>query len=207
MKDDVFSVYCEVLDLAPKWMDVGLMLGLEHSSLEKISTTYQESPRECIILCLMEVLEHWLKQMYDVDRHGLPTWKKMVEVTAHPVAGNDPALAATLARNHQGMQHTMYFSTIFSNAAEYQIFINKWADERPKLCLILNIASSRCKKCYMKHHTFMLYFLAVLYSTARKYNIKQVSFAQCYICLLHMPSCNFSCNVLSCNVLKLAIKN
>ena len=108
MEDDLFSVYCEVLDLAPNWMDVGLMLGLRHACLEEIGTTYHERPRDCLKKALVE----WLKQAYNTVKSGLPTWKKMVEVTAHPVAGNNPALAATLARNHQGMQHTAYTSVI-----------------------------------------------------------------------------------------------
>ena len=109
MEDDLFSVYCEVIDLAPNWMDVALMLGLRHSYLKEIYTAYRERPREC----LKEALAQWLKQAYNVDRNGLPTWKKMVQVTAHPVAGANPALAATLAQNHQGMQHAAH--TYFSN--------------------------------------------------------------------------------------------
>ena len=107
-EDDLFSVYCEVLDLASNWMDVGLMFGLRHTCLVEISTTDRERPRECLKKALVE----WLKQAYNVEKSGLPTWKKMVEVTAHPVAGNNPALAATLARNHQGIQHTAYTSVM-----------------------------------------------------------------------------------------------
>ena len=108
MEDDLFSVYREVLDLALNWMDVGLVLGLRHIHLKEIHTTNRESPRKC----LMEALKLWLKQEYDIDRNGLPTWKKMVEVTADPIAGENPALAATLARNHQGMQYTIRTSII-----------------------------------------------------------------------------------------------
>ena len=97
-------------------MDVGLMFGIRYTYLEEISTTYREKPREC----LKKALAQWLKQAYNTDENGLPTWKKMVEVAADPIAGNNPALAATLARNHQGMQYAacMYFSNIISNAAE-----------------------------------------------------------------------------------------
>ena len=104
----MFSVYREVLALAINWMNVGLMLGLQHSYLKEIRTAYHESPREC----LKEALAQWLKQEYDVDRNGLPTWKKMVEVAADPIAGENSALATTLARNHQGMQHTVRPSII-----------------------------------------------------------------------------------------------
>ena len=108
MEDDLFSVYREVLHLAPNWMNVGLVLGLRHADLKEISTIYRGNPRNC----LKEALEQWLKQEYHIDRNGLPTWKKMVEVAADPVAGDNPALAATLARNHQGMQYTIRTSII-----------------------------------------------------------------------------------------------
>ena len=102
MEDDLFSVYCEVLDLAPNWMNVGLMLGIRNADLKGIRITYRENPQDC----LKETLEQWLKQAHDIEKNGLPTWKKIVEVTAHPVAGNNAALAKTIAQNHQGMQHT-----------------------------------------------------------------------------------------------------
>ena len=108
VEDDFFSVYDEVLDLAPNWMGVGLVLGLCHADLKEISTTNSESPRNC----LKEALILWLKQEYDIDRNGLPTWKKLVEVAADPIAGENPTLAATLARNHQGMQYTIRTSII-----------------------------------------------------------------------------------------------
>ena len=99
MEDDLPSVYSEVLHLTPKWMAVGLMLGIRFTDLETISATYHESPNQC----LMKALALWLKRAYNTERNGLPTWKKMVEVTAEPGAGYNPALAETLARNHQGM--------------------------------------------------------------------------------------------------------
>ena len=80
----MFAVYREVLDLASNWMDVGLMFGLRYTCLTEIRTTFRESPRECF----KETLAQWLKQAYNVEQNGLPTWKKMVEVTADPIAGN-----------------------------------------------------------------------------------------------------------------------
>ena len=102
------SVYREVLDLAVNWMDVGLVLGIRHTYLTEVRSTYRESPRKC----LKETLAQWLKRAYNVDRNGLPTWKKMVEVTADPIAGENPALATTLARNHQSMKHTAHTGVI-----------------------------------------------------------------------------------------------
>ena len=108
VEDDLPSVYSEVLDLTPKWMAVGLMLGIRFTDLESISAAYHENPNKC----LKEALALWLKRAYNTERNGLPTWNKMVEVAADPIAGENPALAATLARNHQGMQYTIRTSII-----------------------------------------------------------------------------------------------
>ena len=92
------SVYPKILDLAPNWMDVGMMLGLRYTALTTVSATHRDNPKNC----LRGVLALWLQQAYSVDRHGLPTWRKIVEVTADPAAGNNPALATRLAQEHQG---------------------------------------------------------------------------------------------------------
>ena len=108
MEDDLVSVHSEVQDLASNWKDVGLALGLQDAYLENIGITNYQNPSKC----LQRALGEWLKQAHDVDRYGLPNWKKMVEVTAARIAGDNPALAATLAQNHQGMQITACTSVI-----------------------------------------------------------------------------------------------
>ena len=70
------------------------MLGLRYSDLSAMT----DSPRNC----LREAIVHWLKQAYNVDKNGKPTWRKIVDVIAEPAGGNDPALAAALAQKHQG---------------------------------------------------------------------------------------------------------
>ena len=42
----------------------------------------------------------WLRQSYDVSRHGHPSWKKLVEAVAS--GGQNPALAQKIAAAHQG---------------------------------------------------------------------------------------------------------
>ena len=96
-EDDLSTVYREILDLASKWMDIALMLGLRYSDLSIIC---HDNPRHC----LREALIQWLKQSYNVEKNGPPTWRKMVEVTAEPAAGSNPALAANLAQKYRGMK-------------------------------------------------------------------------------------------------------
>ena len=94
----MISVYSEMISLAPRWRNLGLALGLLESDMRRIEYTHPRSSRDC----LGELLVKWLKCGYDINKHGFPTWRKIVEVTAEPAAGANPALAETMARNHQG---------------------------------------------------------------------------------------------------------
>jgi len=96
-EDDVHSVYREVLDLAGRWRDMCIALGL-HRLKDEIAAMYPGSPREC----LQEVIVRWLRKVHNVDRYGLPTWKTLVKAVADKAGGENPALAEQIANNHKG---------------------------------------------------------------------------------------------------------
>ena len=50
----------------------------------------------------MGVLTCWLRKNYDVELFGEPTWRTLVKVVARPVAGNNCALALSIAGRHSG---------------------------------------------------------------------------------------------------------
>ena len=50
--------------------------------------------------CFTEVLLAWLRHRYKVDRHGLPTWRRLVEAVDSPSGGNNHALAKAIASQH-----------------------------------------------------------------------------------------------------------
>ena len=97
MEDDLFDAYSGIVCLSPQWKNIGLALGLLSSDIGKIENTCHCKPEDC----LREVLLRWIKLGYNVDKHGLPTWKKIVQITVEPAAGNDPALGEKLAIKHQ----------------------------------------------------------------------------------------------------------
>ena len=39
---------------------------------------------------------------YNVERFGEPTWRAVVKVVAHPAAGDNCALALSIAKQHSG---------------------------------------------------------------------------------------------------------
>ena len=71
----------------------GIELGLPLSEMEAVRK--HEIPQ-----AFMEVLTLWLKQVYDVEKYGCPTWRKLVEAVDHPAGGNNHSLAKTIAECH-----------------------------------------------------------------------------------------------------------
>ena len=61
-EDDLRDVKSAVADLAGKWKDLGISLGIRLSELNAILSTSPHSPSDC----LSEMLALWLKQCYNV---------------------------------------------------------------------------------------------------------------------------------------------
>ena len=61
-EDDLRDVRLAVADLAARWKDLGISLGLRLSELNAILLANPHSPSDC----LREALVIWLKQNYDV---------------------------------------------------------------------------------------------------------------------------------------------
>ena len=79
--------------MAARWEDIGIALRLRIGELDKIDAGRPNK-------CLSEVIANWLKKNYNTEKFGPPTWRWLVEVVAHPSAGNDTALAEKIAKNH-----------------------------------------------------------------------------------------------------------
>ena len=86
--DDIFEVKVKLIDTDSKWREIGLALGLKQSQLKTISSDNSHSPD-----CLTEMLDLWLKQSYNVSKHGRPSWQTLSKAVRHRAGGNDPALA------------------------------------------------------------------------------------------------------------------
>ena len=61
-EDDLRDVRLAVADLAARWKDLGISLGIRLSDLDAIFSTNPNSPSDC----LREMLAIWLKQNYIV---------------------------------------------------------------------------------------------------------------------------------------------
>ena len=94
-EDDLPDTIRELTDVAAKWRNIGIFLGVRDSRLEAIQG---DKPLDC----LRQMLAIWLQKNYNVKRFGEPTWVKLVEVVSHSAGGGNPSLAMEIARRHGG---------------------------------------------------------------------------------------------------------
>ena len=95
---DLFTVSSELHPVAHKWKRIGLALNLDLNLLERIRQRNHVDVGDY----LSDILAEWLKKAYNTVRFGDPSWKLLVEAVAHPVGGNDCALAEKIAKKYNG---------------------------------------------------------------------------------------------------------
>jgi len=87
-----------MMPLVGDWKAIGRGFRIDSGHLDKIQTDNHGDSREC----LSGVLTCWLRKNYDVELFGEPTWRTVVKVVAHSAAGNNCALALSIAGRHSG---------------------------------------------------------------------------------------------------------
>ena len=101
------AVNSELVSVAPRWMDLGLALGLDKHDLESLESNY---PRD-VNRCLTETLARWLQQV-----RTAPSWKVVVTVLSSPPL-NRCDLAHSIA-----MRHGEYMYIVSNLQSSYQVF-------------------------------------------------------------------------------------
>ncbi len=92
--DDKVGVVNALTDVHCRYYEIGTQLHLK--GLNEIRT---RNTNDTIAMC--EVIENWLKRNYNTTRFGVPTWKMLVEVVAHPNGGKNKFLAERIASEHR----------------------------------------------------------------------------------------------------------
>ena len=92
-------------DVLSKWWSIGIGLGLNHEKLKLIKQACPNDQKSC----LGEIIDTWLKEGYDVKRHGEPTWRKLVSVVE--IAGSR-ICAKRIAVKHVQPEITSKLQTI-----------------------------------------------------------------------------------------------
>ena len=97
-EEDIYDVINEISSLAGRWRNMCLALRLLPSDETTIASSCRDNPDEC----LKAVLIKWLKKCYNTQKHGPPTWQKLVAAVANSTGGDNPALAKQISEKHQG---------------------------------------------------------------------------------------------------------
>ena len=74
-----------------RWNELGLHLGLTYAQLEVIKSEKGSNNER-----LVAVLSEWLKQNYNTEEYGLPSWSQLA-AALQPI---DRALANTIKEQH-----------------------------------------------------------------------------------------------------------
>ena len=93
---DLKDVCQEVIDTRSTYYQLGVALGIPVAELDSIRAVFCQFVDQA----LREVLQVWLKQRYNVQRHGRPTWRRLVEAVDSSAGGHNPALAKDIAERH-----------------------------------------------------------------------------------------------------------
>ena len=93
---DCYAVIKELEQVAHKWYNLGLALGLSPSTLENIKMRGQTD----VLDLLTSMIVEWLKMNHDTNKFGQPTWRRIVEAVRDKTGGGNPALANALARKY-----------------------------------------------------------------------------------------------------------
>ena len=96
--DNEKDVLEAVIKVAANYYSVGMMLGLPSNELNNITSGCPGDPKRA----LGQVVMTWLKQLYNVKKHGLPSWRAVVRAVGSPAGGCNHALAKQIASSHQG---------------------------------------------------------------------------------------------------------
>ena len=94
-EDDIHDVKEQVLKLRTNYYNFGMALGISLTDMDDIKEKHKDSTE-----ALSSVLLTWLKQNYNTTKHGLPTWRKLVEAVDSGGGGNNHAQAKIIAKQH-----------------------------------------------------------------------------------------------------------
>ena len=92
-ESDLNDVWQQAASIKYNYYQLGVALGLPAAELDSIrAVSYHNVDQACCAVLLV-----WLKQRYDVGRHGPPTWRRLVEAVD---SSSNPALAVAIASRH-----------------------------------------------------------------------------------------------------------
>ena len=96
------------MKISSRYYELGIALRLPLAELDSVEVDESKCAR-----ALSGVLQTWLKQNYNTEKHGPPTWRKLVEAVGSSAGGNNRALAKAIAAEHPiGNSFSLYNSIL-----------------------------------------------------------------------------------------------
>ena len=92
LNDDCADVVDALESLKTRWKELGFKLRLRPDKLQEIEQNYSRNSSHC----LHEVVVEWLRQNYNTERFGEPTWRSLAEA----VWKLNKQVFRTIAREH-----------------------------------------------------------------------------------------------------------
>ena len=92
--EDDWTIVIDVCrSLSPKWEQVGGYLGLTISTIDQVRWNHHRDESRC----LNEVLKHWIRQDYNTEKFGHPSWRNLLKA----IGKIDKLFFKHLAAQHQ----------------------------------------------------------------------------------------------------------
>ena len=95
-EDSFCKVHSEVIGIKANYYEFGIQLGLPLREIDSVRKAFREDISQAFI----EVLQIFLKHRYNIQEHGPPTWRKLVEAVDSRAGGNNHSLAKKIAKDH-----------------------------------------------------------------------------------------------------------
>ena len=98
--DDLPDIIRELTEVAARWKDIGILLGIPANQLETLQLQVGR-PQDY----LREMLTIWLRKNYNLTKFGEPTWSKLVDAIRDSAGGGNSDLAMKIAKRHEGKMY------------------------------------------------------------------------------------------------------
>ena len=105
-EDDFHEVYHELENIKARYYHLGIALGLPPGELEAIRKAHSQDME----VALTQVLLLWLRQQYNIEKFGCPTWQKLRKA----VDGENHTLAEKIAEKYCMYHHSNLSSPLLS---------------------------------------------------------------------------------------------
>lgn len=92
-ESNIKEVFAAVYILRSKYYRLGRSLGLHADDLDAIRLDNPHNAHDA----LNDVLLTWLRQEYNVNKFGSPSWKRLIEAVGDKTGGGNPKLAKSLS--------------------------------------------------------------------------------------------------------------